>query len=55
MNNFEDNYIVNLENEIKELNILIEFCKENNYSKSIIFSLTSLMIKKRDRFLKLVK
>lgn len=50
-----NDYISNLEIEINELNSLIEFCKENNYSKKIIFTLTSLLIKKRDKLLDLIK
>lgn len=50
----EKDLIISLENDIKQLEILIKFCKDNNFNNSIIFSLTSIVIKKKDILLKLL-
>lgn len=41
--------IESMEKEINEIQVLIQFCKDNYFSEKIIFTLTSILIQKRDR------
>ena len=42
--------IESMEKELKEMQVLIQFSKDNNFSEKIIFTLISILIQKRDRF-----
>lgn len=48
-------YMEELEQEIKEIEKLIEICKKEEYSKSLILILTALYIRKTENFKKIVK
>lgn len=43
-------FIESMEKELKEMQLLIQFAKDNYFSEKIIFTLTSILIQKRDRF-----
>lgn len=47
--------IESMEKELKEIQLLIQFAKNNNFSKKIIFILTSILIQKRDRLYDFIK
>lgn len=48
-------YLEELEKELKQIEKLIEISKQNNYSKSILFILNALYIKRKESFNKIVK
>jgi len=43
------NLIESMEKELKEIQVLIQFSKDNNFSEKIIFTLTSILVQRRDR------
>lgn len=49
------NIIEAMEKEINEIQLLIQFSKDNYFSKKIIFTLTSILIQKRERLYDFIK
>ena len=50
-----NDYVEELERQVKDLEKLLSYCKENNIDKNIVFVITALSVKKKDKLIKLIK